>query len=85
MIRPGSPYHDTNFFAYTKTSCVLRCWVGWAEWPAGLTHTGVLMSVHAHDWHAGLAPAYLAARGRPAKSCLLCTTWPIKACFMHIT
>lgn len=24
--------------------------------------------VHAHDWHAGLAPAYLAARGRPAKS-----------------
>ena len=24
--------------------------------------------VHAHDWHAGLAPAYLAARGHPAKS-----------------
>ncbi len=24
--------------------------------------------VRAHDWHAGLAPAYLAARGRPAKS-----------------
>ncbi len=24
--------------------------------------------VHAHDWHAGLTPAYLAARGRPAKS-----------------
>lgn len=24
--------------------------------------------VHAHDWHAGLAPAYLAAKGRPAKS-----------------
>jgi starch synthase len=24
--------------------------------------------VHAHDWHAGLTCAYLAARGRPAKS-----------------
>lgn len=24
--------------------------------------------MHAHDWHAGLTPAYLAARGRPAKS-----------------
>lgn len=24
--------------------------------------------VHAHDWHAGLAPAYLAAKGHPAKS-----------------
>ncbi len=24
--------------------------------------------VHAHDWHAGLAPAYMRARGNPAKS-----------------
>ena len=24
--------------------------------------------VHAHDWHAGLTPAYLAARGNPARS-----------------
>ena len=42
--RPGSPYHDTNLFAYTDN--VLRFallgWVG-AEMASGLTHSGVLM------------------------------------------
>ncbi len=67
--RPGSPYHDTNLFAYTDN--VLRFallgWVG-AEMASGLDPFWRPDVVHAHDWHAGLAPAYLAARGRPAKS-----------------
>lgn len=67
--RPGSPYHDTNLFAYTDN--VLRFallgWVG-AEMASGLDPFWRPDVVHVHDWHAGLAPAYLAARGRPAKS-----------------
>ena len=42
--RPGSPYHDTNLFAYTDNVLRLRCWGGLGQkWPAGLTHSGVLM------------------------------------------
>ena len=67
--RPGSPYHDTNLFAYTDN--VLRFallgWVG-SEMACGLDPFWRPDVVHAHDWHAGLAPAYLAARGHPAKS-----------------
>lgn len=83
--RPGSPYHDTNLFAYTDN--VLRFallgWVG-AEMASGLDPFWRPDVVHAHDWHAGLAPAYLAARGRPAKSVFTVHNPPIKACFMHI-
>ncbi len=42
-------------------------WVG-CEMACGLDPFWRPDVVHAHDWHAGLAPAYLAARGRPAKS-----------------
>ncbi len=67
--RPGSPYHDTNLYAYTDN--VLRFallgWVG-CEMACGLDPFWRPDVVHAHDWHAGLAPAYQAARGRPAKS-----------------
>ena len=67
--RPGSPYHDTNQHAYTDN--VLRFallgWVG-SEMACGLDPFWRPDLVHAHDWHAGLTPAYLAARGRPAKS-----------------
>jgi starch synthase len=42
-------------------------WVG-AEMASGLDPFWRPDVVHAHDWHAGLAPAYLAARGHPAKS-----------------
>jgi starch synthase len=67
--RPGSPYHDTNQHAYTDN--VLRFallgWVG-SEMASGLDPFWRPDVVHAHDWHAGLTPAYLAARGRPAKS-----------------
>ena len=67
--RPGSPYHDTNQHAYTDN--VLRFallgWVG-SEMACGLDPFWRPDVVHAHDWHAGLTPAYLAARGHPAKS-----------------
>ena len=42
-------------------------WVG-SEMACGLDPFWRPEVVHAHDWHAGLTPAYLAARGRPAKS-----------------
>jgi len=67
--RPGSPYHDTNQFAYTDNvhRFALLGWVG-AEMACGLDPFWHPDIVHAHDWHAGLVPAYLEARGRPAKS-----------------
>ncbi|XPE25073.1 glycogen/starch synthase [Shigella sonnei] len=79
---PGSPYYDTNLFAYTDNvfRFVLLGWVG-AEMASALDPFWRPDVVHAHDWHAGLAPEYLAARGRRRSRCLLCTTWPIKACF----
>ncbi|WP_031521832.1 glycogen synthase GlgA [Siccibacter colletis] len=67
--RPGSPYHDTNLYAYTDN--VLRfALLGWvaAEMASGLDPLWKPDIVHAHDWHAGLAPAYIAARGGPAKT-----------------
>lgn len=82
--RPCSPYHDTNLYAYTDN--VLRFallgWVG-CEMACGLDPFWRPDVVHAHDWHAGLAPAYLAARGRPAKSVFTVHNPPIKACFMQ--
>ncbi len=67
--RPGSPYHDTNLYAYADNVIrfALLGWVG-SEMAAGLDPFWRPDIVHAHDWHAGLTPAYLAARGRPAKS-----------------
>lgn len=67
--RPGNPYHDANLLPWSDN--VLRFallgWVG-CELACGLDpfwHPDIL---HAHDWHAGLTPAWLAARAHPAKS-----------------
>lgn len=67
--RPGSPYHDTNLYAYPDNvqRFALLGWVG-AEMACGLDLFWKPDIVHSHDWHAGLAPVYLAARGGPAKS-----------------
>lgn len=67
--RPGSPYHDESQFAYTDNYLrfALLGWVG-CELGCGLDSHWRPDVVHAHDWHAGLTCAYLAARGRPAKS-----------------
>ena len=64
---PGNPYTDASG----------------QDWPAGHLRFALLGSVaadlcrddpgidllHAHDWHAGLAPAYLRADGTPCASC----------------
>lgn len=67
--RPGSPYHDESQYAYTDNYLrfALLGWVG-CEIACGLDAHWRPDIVHAHDWHAGLTCAYLAARGRPAKS-----------------
>ncbi len=67
--RPGNPYHDANQIAYADNPQRFAV-LGWmaamlgngfdAQWRPEI--------VHGHDWHAGLAPAYLAAMGQPAKS-----------------
>lgn len=44
--RPGSPYPIPTYLPIPTTYCVLRCWGGLGQkWPAGLTHSGVLMWV----------------------------------------
>lgn len=67
--RPGSPYHDQAMYAYSDNHrrFGLLGWVA-AELASGCDHFWRPQVVHAHDWHAGLACAYLAARGRPARS-----------------
>lgn len=67
--RPGSPYHDQDQYAYMDNYLrfALLGWVG-AEMAGGLDRAWQPDIVQAHDWHAGLTCAYLAAKGRPAKS-----------------
>lgn len=67
--RPGSPYHDQNLYAYQDNHrrFALLGWMG-AELASGCDPYWRPEVVHAHDWHAGLACAYLAARGRPSRS-----------------
>ena len=80
-----SPYHDTNLFAYTDN--VLRFallgWVG-AEMAVGLDPFWRPDIVHAR-LARGLAPAYLAARGHPAKSVFTVHNRRIRACTTPIT
>lgn len=66
--RPGSPYHDNSQHDYSDNykrfgllgwiACELACGIDF-YWQADV--------VHGHDWHAGLAGAYLAAKGYPAR------------------
>ncbi len=67
--REGNPYHDENYNDYIDNykRFALLGWVG-AELATGLDSWWYAEVVHAHDWHAGLASAYLANKGRPAKS-----------------
>ena len=68
--RPGSPYHDAQMVSYEDNH--LR--FGLLGWMAGEIASGSLDKafkaeiVHAHDWHAGLACAYLKAKGKSALS-----------------
>ncbi|EHK91178.1 glycogen synthase GlgA [Aggregatibacter actinomycetemcomitans] len=67
--REGNPYHDANYNDYADNykRFALLGWVG-AELATGLDSWWRAEVVHAHDWHAGLAAAYLYHKGRPAKS-----------------
>ncbi|HHQ6617767.1 TPA: glycogen synthase GlgA [Serratia fonticola] len=67
--RPGSPYHDQSMYAYPDNHRRFAL-LGWmaCELAKGLDHYWRPKLVHAHDWHAGLACAYLAANGHPARS-----------------
>lgn len=67
--RPGNPYHDANQIAYADNPQRFAV-LGWvaALLANGLDAQWQPEVVHGHDWHAGLAFAYLAALGRPAKS-----------------
>ena len=67
--REGNPYHDTDYNDYADNykRFALLGWVG-AELATGLDSWWRAEVVHAHDWHAGLAAAYLFNKGCPAKS-----------------
>jgi starch synthase len=60
--RPGNPYADANNQAYPDNlqRFALLGWIA-ARLAEGLDPSWQPQIVHAHDWHAGLAPAYLRA------------------------
>ena len=59
--RPGNPYHDAQHHAYADNHrrFALLGLVA-ARLAEGLDRAWTPQVVHSHDWHAGLAPAYLA-------------------------
>lgn len=67
--RPGNPYHDAGQVPYSDNHLRFAL-LGWmaAQVAAGLDAWWRPEVVHGHDWHAGLAPAYLAAQGLGTKS-----------------
>ena len=67
--RGGNPYMDPRQEPYADNHLrfALLSWIG-AELASGLDGFWRPEVVHGHDWHAGLLPAYLVARGRPARS-----------------
>lgn len=67
--RAGSPYHDELQHAYNDNvfRFALLGWVA-SELAAGLDPLWQADVIHAHDWHAGLACAYLAVKHYAAKS-----------------
>ena len=60
--RPGNPYtnaaHQDYFDNYRRFA--LLCWIS-ARLAEGMDPSWTPEVVHAHDWHAGLTPAYLKA------------------------
>lgn len=63
--RPGNPYADADNHAYPDNYRRFAL-LGWtaAALAQGLDASWRAQVVHAHDWHAGLAPAYLKAAQR---------------------
>ncbi|MFZ2990884.1 glycogen synthase GlgA [Ideonella sp.] len=67
--RPGGPYADAGNHAYGDNHLRFArlCWAA-ADLAAGADPYWRPAVVHAHDWHAGLAPACVRALGAPAVS-----------------
>lgn len=67
--RPGNPYHDAQQHPYADNHLRFAL-LGWmaAQLADGVDGWWRPEVVHGHDWHAGLAPAYLAAQGRKVPS-----------------
>lgn len=68
--RPGNPYEDAEHRPYADSHRRFAL-LGWAaaQLARGADPHWAPELVHAHDWHAGLAPAYLAyLPGQPARS-----------------
>jgi starch synthase len=67
--RPGGPYggSDGREWADNHRRFALLSWVA-AALGQGADPNWRPDIVHGHDWHAGLAPAYLRAAGAPAKT-----------------
>jgi starch synthase len=68
--RAGSPYEDGqgHAFADNHRRFAALAWVA-RELACGLDPSWQPQVVHAHDWHAGLAPAYLAWSTAPDERC----------------
>lgn len=66
-FREGNPYYDEDCIDYPDNYLrfALLGWIG-CELAKGLDKDWRPDIVHAHDWHAGLACAYLAANNYPA-------------------
>ncbi|WP_373976139.1 glycogen synthase GlgA [Chitinibacter sp. SCUT-21] len=67
--RGGNPYQDGNQHPYADNHLRFAV-LGWvaARLAEGADPYWRPSVVHAHDWHAGLAPAYIAAVGHPART-----------------
>ncbi len=82
--REGNPYHDAFYQDYADNykRFALLAWVG-AELTTGLDSWWKADIVHAHDWHAGLTSAYLAYKGRPAKTVFTIHNLAYQGVFSH--
>lgn len=65
--RPGNPYADANNYPYADNHRRFAL-LGWmaARLAEGIDPGWRPQLIHGHDWHAGLAPAYLRATGVPS-------------------
>jgi starch synthase len=81
--RGGNPYQDATARSGPTTCSASRCWAGWLRtWRAGRRPgLGARQVVHAHDWHAAMACAYMADHPpTEAARSSRCTTWPTRGC-----
>ncbi|MFC0178965.1 glycogen synthase GlgA [Thorsellia kenyensis] len=84
--REGSPYHDEyqNDYRDNAIRFALLSFIG-AELANNLDPYWSASIVHAHDWHSGLTPAYLAQNGYPAKSVFTIHNLAFSGCFPYIS